>query len=108
RGIVWAERALSSAARLGLPEPPIPLGHRGVCRALLGDADGLVDMRRALSTAVDEGLGRAAAVLYNNLSLALWQIEGPGRALDALSQGIAFAEARGVTEQTQGMAQQSL
>ena len=55
-------------------------------------------MRRALALAIEQGQGRAAAVLHNNLALASWQYEGPQAALDACREGIDFCERRGITE----------
>ena len=52
-----------------------------------GSHEGLEDMRRALALAVEQGQGRAAAVLHNNLALALWQYEGPQAALGCLPGG---------------------
>ena len=55
-------------------------------------------MRRALALALEQGQGRDAAVLHNNLALASWQYEGPQAALDACREGIDFCERRGITE----------
>src|SRR5205085_11026489 len=62
--ITAAERALTLALELGLPEPARALGHRGVARAYQGEQAGLEDMRHALELAVEQGQGRAAAVLH--------------------------------------------
>jgi class 3 adenylate cyclase/tetratricopeptide (TPR) repeat protein len=94
--IAAAERALQLAAGLGLPEPARALGVRGAARAYLGDAQGLGDMRRALALAVDQGMGRDAAALHNNLALVTWQYEGPAAALDLCGEGIEFCERRGI------------
>jgi class 3 adenylate cyclase/tetratricopeptide (TPR) repeat protein len=94
--ITLAEQALHLAAGLGLPEPPRALGVRGAARAFLGDAAGLVDMRRALALAVVQGLGRDAAGLYNNLALVLWQYEGPPASRASCEEGIDFCERRGI------------
>lgn len=55
-------------------------------------------MRRALELAVEEGHGRAAAVLHNNVAFATVEYEGPGAALSACREGIDFSERRGITE----------
>src|SRR5439155_430029 len=73
-------------------------GFPGAARASLGDAGGLQDMRRALDTAADQGLGREVALLQYNLGEVLWPIEGPRAALEALREGGAFAERRGIEE----------
>src|SRR5439155_4731393 len=80
--IAAAERALALAGQLGLPEPARALGHRGGARSALGEREGLEDMRRALVLAVERGEGYAAATLHNNLSIAVWQYEGPQPALE--------------------------
>jgi class 3 adenylate cyclase/tetratricopeptide (TPR) repeat protein len=99
-----AERAIQLAAGLGVPEPARALGYRGMSRAYLGDAQGLADMRRALALAVEQGMGRAAAVLHNNLAIATWQHEGPAVALDLCGHGIEFCERRGIAELALGIA----
>ena len=105
--IAAAERALALAAELGLPEPARALGMRGAARAYLGERQGLEDMRRALALALEQGQGRAAAVLHNNLALASWQYEGPQAALDACREGIDFCERRGIAEFALGIAAMS-
>jgi class 3 adenylate cyclase/tetratricopeptide (TPR) repeat protein len=98
QAIVLTDRAIALAEELGLPEPARAMGFRGAARAYLGDAGGVQDMRRALDTAADQGLGREVAVLHNNLADALWPIEGPRARLERLREGSAFAERRGIEE----------
>ena len=74
--IAAAERALALAAELSLPEPAFALHWRGVARCHLGEADGLEDVRRALQLALEQSLGREAAVIYGNLG---WVVSGPTR-----------------------------
>jgi class 3 adenylate cyclase/tetratricopeptide (TPR) repeat protein len=93
-----ADRAISLAEELGVPEPARALGFRGAARVYLGDADGLQDMRRALNVAIDQGLAREVALLHNNLAEALWPIEGPRAMLETSQEGGAFAERRGIEE----------
>ena len=102
--IAAAEQALALASELGLAEPARALGHRGSARAALGERQGLEDMRRALALAIEQGQGRAAAVLHNNLAVASWQYEGPQAALAACQDGIDFCERRGITEFALGIA----
>lgn len=97
-GLAAAERALELASNLHLPEPAQALGYRGGFRAALGQQAGLADVRRALALAVEQGMGREAAVLHNNLAFTTWQYEGPSAALERCDDGIAFCERRGVTE----------
>jgi class 3 adenylate cyclase len=99
-----AEQALSLAAKLGEPVPARALGFRGAARASLGDREGLADMRLALALAIEQGEGRTAAVLHNNIAFTLYLYEGPRAALAAAEQGIAFCEQRGITELAQAMA----
>jgi class 3 adenylate cyclase/tetratricopeptide (TPR) repeat protein len=96
--ITCAEQALALAAQVGVPPPARAFGTRGSARIYLGDRRGLEDLRRALQIAIEEGEGRTAAVLYNNLAIALWQHEGPKAALTALREGIDFSERRGIAE----------
>jgi class 3 adenylate cyclase len=93
-----AERALALADKLGLAEPARALGHRGGARSYPGDRQGLEDMRRALELAVEQGAGRDAAILYNNLSIGVWPYEGPQAALELCREGIDFCERRGIAE----------
>ena len=102
--IAAAERALHLAAGLGLAEPARALGVRGNARASLGEAQGLADMRRALGLAVEQGMGRDAAVLHNNLAFATWQYEGPAAALELCGEGMEFCERRGIAQIAFGIA----
>ena len=106
--IAAAGRALALAAELGLPEPAPALGSRGFARCQLGERQGLEDMRHALALAVEQGEGRTAAALYNNLALGSWLYEGPQAALALGEEGIAFCERRGITEWAELMAAGSL
>jgi len=96
--IAFADRAIALATELGLAEPARALGFRGAARAWLGDAGGLEAMRHALDAAADQGLGREMALLYNNIHVALWPIEGVRRYLEVAREGGAFAERRGIEE----------
>jgi class 3 adenylate cyclase/tetratricopeptide (TPR) repeat protein len=102
--IAAANRSLRLAADLGLPEPARALGYVGGARAYGGERHGLEDMRSALALAVDQGRGRDAATLYNNLAVATWMYEGPGVALVACQEGLEFCERRGIAEYVQGIA----
>ena len=64
-------------------------------------------MRRALALALEQGQGRAAAELHNNLALSIWQYEGPRAALDACREGIDFCERRGIAEFALGITSMS-
>jgi class 3 adenylate cyclase/tetratricopeptide (TPR) repeat protein len=96
--IAAAERALALAAELGLPEPARALGYRGGARCYQGARQGLEDTRRALQLAVEQGHGRTAAILHNNLAVISWQYEGPQGAFAACQEGIDFCKRRGIAE----------
>jgi hypothetical protein len=69
-----------------------------MARAGLGEAAGLADMRDAINVATRAGRARDVAVLYYNMALHVWAFEGPVAALEVQHAGIAFANARGITE----------
>jgi class 3 adenylate cyclase len=98
KAIVAADRASAIARELGLPEPPRALAYRGFARAYLGEVDGLAEMESALALLVDQGAGRDAAILQNNLAIARYALQGPARSLTAFEEGIAFCQDRGLAE----------
>jgi class 3 adenylate cyclase/tetratricopeptide (TPR) repeat protein len=104
QAISAADKALALAARLDLPEPADVLGSRGFARVKWGDQQGLEEMRRALALAIEQGEGRTAAILYNNLAFVALMHEGPQANADLLRAGIEFAQRRGLTEQAEFMA----
>jgi tetratricopeptide (TPR) repeat protein len=103
QAIAAADRACALAERLGVPEPRGAIERRGMARAYLGDPDGLVEMERALSLLVEQGEGSEAAVTQNNLAIARYPLQGPGRSLADFEHGIAFSEQRGLTSQAETM-----
>ena len=68
----------------------------------------MADMRRALGLAVEQGGGRDAAILHNNLAFATWEFEGPSAALELCGVGIEFCERRGITGWVLAIAAQRL
>jgi class 3 adenylate cyclase/tetratricopeptide (TPR) repeat protein len=96
--VAGSERALALAAELGLPEPARALGYRALSRAYLGERQGVEEMRRARALALEQGEGRTAAVLHNNLAVAVWSYEGPQAAFDVCREGHDFCRRRGITE----------
>ncbi len=98
-GLRYAEHALALAEQLGLPRPARALGYRGLANHYLGNPMCLGDMREAIAIATDAGQGREAAVIYCNLGEALWEYEGATASLDLLRSGIAFAQARGLSDE---------
>ncbi len=95
-----ADKALELAARLGSVEPARALGYRGLSRAGRGDQAGLDDVRRAVGLAIAQGESRTAALLQNNLCIAIWQFEGAAAALAAGAEVLEYCRRRGVTETT--------
>jgi class 3 adenylate cyclase/tetratricopeptide (TPR) repeat protein len=106
--IRMAERALTLASELGLDRPARALGYRGSARADLGDPGGLQDNREAIELATQAGQGRDVALLQNNLGVDLLSFEGPVASLEVLREGIAYAEARGITEMLDLLTQTTL
>jgi class 3 adenylate cyclase len=95
--------AIALAAELRLPEPANALGAQGLARCYLGERQALEDVRRALALALQQGQGRYAAIVHNNLAVVSWQYEGPQAALAACREGIDFCQRRGITEYTLGI-----
>jgi class 3 adenylate cyclase/tetratricopeptide (TPR) repeat protein len=93
--VAHADRAISLAEELGMPEPFRALGFRGASRCNLGDPEGLGDLRHALQLAPTQGLGRDAAVIRSNLAFAIWPIEGPRSSLEANRELVDFSTRRG-------------
>jgi class 3 adenylate cyclase/tetratricopeptide (TPR) repeat protein len=96
--VAAAERAVALASELGLPEPAFAVHWRGMARCYLGEAAGVDDVRRSLELALDQGQGRETGVIYGNLAGLVWLYHGPQASLDAMGEGIAFCERRGITE----------
>jgi predicted ATPase/class 3 adenylate cyclase len=94
--IAAADKTLALAARLDLPEHADALGRRGFARACLGNQDGIEEMRRALTLAIEQGEGGTAANLYNNLCVQAALYEGPEASLDLCREGIEFCQRRGL------------
>ncbi len=93
--LVVADRALATAAELGLPQPHKALGFRGSARVWLGDLDGVADVQRSAALLLAEGRGRDAVVQSNNYAVVIADIEGPLAYLRAIDETIRLAEARG-------------
>ncbi|MGH2819059.1 MAG: ATP-binding protein, partial [Actinomycetota bacterium] len=97
RCLEWADKTLTVADELGLPEQVVGArGFRGAARGELGDAGGLEDLQEAVRAGSELGLGRATAVQFNNLGWLTWLIEGPRRALDVFESGLHFSDRRGL------------
>jgi class 3 adenylate cyclase/tetratricopeptide (TPR) repeat protein len=96
--IAAADRAAALARTLDLPEPARALGYRGYARSYLGDPEGVAEMQQALALLVEQGAGRDAAILQNNLAIARYPLQGPARSLTDFEEGIAFCGKRGLAE----------
>ena len=101
--IASADRASALAETLGLPELARAICARGNSRAYRGDPDGLAEMERALSLFIEQGVGRLAATIQNNLAIARYPLQGPARSLADFEQGIAFCEQRGLAAGVESM-----
>jgi predicted ATPase/class 3 adenylate cyclase len=92
-------RAIDLARSLGDAEQEVRVrGFRGYSKVGLGEREGLEEERAALDDAIALGLGRTAAVAYNNLAVDLRMVETPAAALDCYRAGIEFSERRGIEE----------
>jgi class 3 adenylate cyclase/tetratricopeptide (TPR) repeat protein len=97
-GVVAGDQAIALADDLGLPEPPFAFNFRGFARCELDDEGGVEDIRHALQLALEQGLGRETGVVYGYVDWVAWVCDGPQASLDAITEGIAFCERRGITE----------
>ena len=97
--LAWCRRALTLAESVGSPRDRVrALGYRGAVRSELGDGGGLDDLRRALAQSLETGLGREAAVIYDNLASQLEQYETAAAGLRAFEEGMEFGSRRGMME----------
>ncbi len=94
--IRYADRALALAADLGLPEPALALAWRGFARAVLGDARGIDEVRRATVIATAAEDGPTMAWVSQLLGYLLWVFEGPAASLVVIRETLAFARGRGL------------
>ena len=90
-----AERAITMAKQLDLPEPTDALEYRGIARSSLGDAGGLADVERALAAAQEAGSARLVATIHFNLGDTFWLLKGATAVLDIRRKGLDFARRRG-------------
>jgi tetratricopeptide (TPR) repeat protein len=96
--VALAERGLALAREHGMAAKEVRcLNARGAARLLQGDLEGYNDFMRALTRALEAGLGHETAMAYHNL--AELQLQGVGTASSAeLNQhGLELAERRGLT-----------
>jgi DNA-binding SARP family transcriptional activator len=94
----WSERALALAERLEMREiSSLALQYRGQAKIALGDLRGLDDVREALRTSLELGLGLETVRAQGNLGICVWLTEGPALGLELQQAGIELGEHRGVT-----------
>jgi class 3 adenylate cyclase/tetratricopeptide (TPR) repeat protein len=97
----WAEKAIAAAAELGAESLGMRARvFRGYTRFELGGPGALDDLRTALRTGLDLGLGDDTAGTYLALGDIVWWTEGPTAGLEVYRAGIEFAERRGMTYYT--------
>jgi tetratricopeptide (TPR) repeat protein len=93
----WSEKALDLAEELDMKEATVmALQFRGQARSGLGDLDGVDDLRQALQTSLEFGLGVETARAHLNISTVVWLVEGPAEALEVQNAGIDFGERHGM------------
>ena len=95
-GIEWSEKALTTAARVGVPKESLQaLIARGGARCDLGDLRGMDDLRAAVRKGMKLGLGYETMVAYNWLAEESWLIEGPVHGARAYEDAFEYANRRG-------------
>ena len=92
----WADKSLSLADDLGLPEPPLARVIRGLARCYSGEKGGVDELHRGIELALDQGEVLIAALGHARLSLALSELAGPIEALHELELGAALARRSGI------------
>jgi class 3 adenylate cyclase/tetratricopeptide (TPR) repeat protein len=94
----WSERALALAEQLDMKEVSVMARQfRGIARCELNDLGGLDDLREALRTSLELGLGQETVRTHINLGDLTWLAEGPAKGLEVQRAGIDFGERRGIT-----------
>jgi len=97
----WAEKAIAAAAKLGIESLGIRARvFRGFTRFEFGDPGGLDELRQALRTGLELGLGDDTAGAYLALGDIIWWTDGPAAGLEVYRAGIEFTERRGMTYYT--------
>ena len=92
----FAEKAIPICREFGLTASlSRALGFRGWSGFFLGLGDGLDDNREAARLALESD-DPSAPVALVNLAGLLWEVEGPGPALEQYEQAIAFSQRRGL------------
>jgi class 3 adenylate cyclase/tetratricopeptide (TPR) repeat protein len=96
-GLDWTTKALPLAEDFALHGEVVRLLQmRGLARQDLGQPGSSDDLRRALSLALEHGLGFETATSYTNLAEVLHASSGPADALEVLGEAIEFAWKHGL------------
>jgi len=99
--IAWAERAITTAERLGIEDRAMRARvFRGFTRFEVGDPHGVDELRDALRTGLELGLGEDTAGAYIALGDIVWWSDGPAAGLATYREGINFTQRRGMTYYT--------
>ena len=91
-----ADKSLSLAGELELPDDPFARIARGRARWWSGDGSGLEDIRRGIDLALEQGSVLLAVYGYEDLSTVLSVSAGPSHALPEVDAGAALARRSGV------------
>jgi hypothetical protein len=94
RCLELADRAQALARQLRLPVPSRSLGYRGYARAMLGDGEGLDDMRQAVLLATEREAGHEVCATLSNLGECLALFEGEAAATEVHHQALSLARKR--------------
>jgi DNA-binding SARP family transcriptional activator len=95
--LTWSEQALHLAEELDMKEVTVmALQFRGQARSGMGDLGGLDDLREALQTGQDFGLGLETARVHLNIATVVWLADGPAEALEVQRAGIDFGDRHGI------------
>jgi class 3 adenylate cyclase/tetratricopeptide (TPR) repeat protein len=95
--IVWAEKALNLAGRVGVENVVRSLQMRGLARVNLDDPEGLEDLRRALALSLKLGLGIETAISYLNLGEIVATLEDLDAGRELTEASLEFSQRRGLT-----------
>ena len=82
----------------GLPRPARAIGYLGTARFGLGDPRSLDDFRDAIDLATRGWTGPRGSPVPQQPRGGTLGFEGPAASLEVIREGIAYAEARGLTE----------
>jgi tetratricopeptide (TPR) repeat protein len=97
-GIALAERGLVLAREHGMADREVRcLNAHGAAVLLQGNIEGYNDFMRALTRALEAGLGHESAMAYHNLAELQLQGAGTASSIELNERGLDLAERRGLT-----------